>query len=110
MSYLSIVEMVGSQSLQSRVTAAVAKEKYKGDALEFTRTYIWQIVADGNWDAAWDSAVAGTTVNVNPDTGMRNDVITDGMILAVVQPLVQAANEAMEPPPPEPEPPTGLPS
>jgi len=95
-SYLSIVEMAGSPSLASRITAAVAEEGFAGDAQEFVRLNIWTIVAAGNWDAAWDSARATASVNVNPDTGMRDDVITDGMILSVVQPMI--------PPPPEEEP------
>ena len=85
MSYLSIVEMVGSQSLMSRIAAAVAKEGYEGDAVEWTRANIWVIVAAGGWDSAWDSARASNSPNVNPDTGMRDDVVTDGMILSAVQ-------------------------
>jgi hypothetical protein len=89
-SYLSIVEMAGSPSLQTRVIAAVAEEGYAGDPREFVTTNIWAIVAKGDWDAAWDSARAENNPNVNPDTGARNDVITDGMILTVIQPMVQA--------------------
>jgi hypothetical protein len=94
-SYQSIVEMAGSPSLQTRIVASAAEEGIP-DALAFVQANIWTIVARGNWDAAWDSARANPSPNVNPDTGMRDDVVTDGMILAVIQPMV--------PPPPEPEP------
>jgi hypothetical protein len=93
MTYRSIVEMSGSASLIERVAACAAEEGYKDDPTVFARNNIWQIIATGNWDAQWDSAKASETVNVNPDTGARDDVITDGMILSVVQPMVN--------PPPE---------
>jgi hypothetical protein len=88
MSYSSIVEMVGSASLQSRVAAAAANEGYIGDPMEWARQNIWAVAASPGWTAAWDSARADTSDNFNPDTGRRSDVITDGMILSAVQPLV----------------------
>lgn len=89
MSYLSIVEMASSPSLQSRITAALADEGYEGDPTEFVRTHIWEIVAKSTeWATNWQYAVEQSTVNDNPDTGVRNDVISDAMILSVVQPMV----------------------
>jgi hypothetical protein len=98
MTYQSIVEMSGSASLIERIAACAAEEGYKDNPVLFAQSNIWQIIATGNWDAEWDSARASATVNVNPDTGARNDVITDGMILSVVQPMVQAINNPPEAP------------
>lgn len=89
MAYSSIVEMAGSVALRHRVAAAAADEGLAGDPVAWAMTNIWQIVAAGDWVAAWDSAQASASNNFNPDTGARDDVITDGMILAVVQPMVQ---------------------
>lgn len=90
MTYQSVVEMAGSDSLISRVAAAAADEGFPDDPLSFARLNIWKIVAAGSdWAAAWDSARASGSDNVNPDTGARDDVITDAMILATVQPMVQ---------------------
>jgi hypothetical protein len=88
MTYQSIVEMASNQSLLARISAALADEGYTGDPLEYARNNIWFIVSAGDWSSNWDSAQASLTVNDNPDLGMRNDVISDGMILAVVQPMV----------------------
>lgn len=88
MSYLSIVSMASSQTLIARVAAAAADEG-QADPLTWAQANIWAIVAaDTSWATNWDSAVAAPNVNANPDTGMRNDVISDAMILAVVQPMV----------------------
>ena len=88
MSYTSIVQMAGSQSLASRIAAAAADEG-QADPVGWTSANIWQIVAaDQGWSDAWDYAVANATDDDNPDTGARPGVINDAMILAVVQPLV----------------------
>lgn len=86
--YASIVEMVASQSLLARIAACAADEGYVGDPAEWSRQNSWAIVSAADWVAAWDSARATASNNANPDTGARDDVITDGMILAVVQPMV----------------------
>jgi hypothetical protein len=88
MTYTSIVEMVGSQSLAARVAACAADEGYVGDPIEWARQNMWAVVSAADWVAAWDSARATSSENANPNTGARDDVITDGMILAVVQPMV----------------------
>jgi len=88
MTYQSITEMAASESLRSRITAAVAEEGFPDDPVSFVGQNIWHIVAAGNWDAQWDSARASASVNVNPDTGARDDVITDPMILSVIQPMM----------------------
>lgn len=91
MTYASIVEMTQSVALRDRIAAAAAEEGQPGDAMAWALENIWQVVASGNWDAAWDSANASATVNDNPDTGARDDVITDAMILSAVQPMIGGA-------------------
>jgi len=87
MSYQSVVEMAGNQSLNARVVAAAAGEG-RVDPLQWVQGRIWQIVSEPGWDDAWDYAKGTTSVNVNPDMGARDDVVTDGMILAAVQALM----------------------
>jgi hypothetical protein len=86
--------MSKSESLIARVAACAAEEGFKDDPTSFAQNNIWQIIAAGNWDAQWDSAQASASVNVNPDTGARDDVITDAMILSVVQPMLAPEPEA----------------
>lgn len=88
MSYNSIVQMAGSQSLISRIAAAAADEG-EADPAGWAQKNIWAIVSsDSGWDAAWTYAVDNATADDNPDTGARPGVINDSMILAVVQPMV----------------------
>jgi uncharacterized protein YjiK len=88
MAYSSIVEMASSFSLISRVAAAAASEGV-ADAITWANGNIWRVVAENEeWATNWGYAVDTATINVNPDTGARTDVISDQMILAVVQPMV----------------------
>jgi hypothetical protein len=88
MSYQSIVEMAGSQSLMGRIAAAAADEG-ESDPVTWTQRNIWAIVAaDQGWADAWDYARDTATLDNNPDTGARPGVINDAMILAVIQPMV----------------------
>lgn len=84
MSYQSIVEMAGSQSLLQRIVAAAASEG-RTEPLGWAQGSIWHVVSEPGWADAWDYAKDTATVNHNPDLGARNDVINDGMILAAVQ-------------------------
>ena len=86
MSYLSVVEMAGSNSLLQRITAAAAGEG-QTDASLWAQQNIWQLVASPDWDDAWDYAKATYTPDANPDTGARPGVINDNMILSAVQAL-----------------------
>lgn len=89
MSYTSIVAMANSNSLRERIVAAAADEGLDQDPVQWVHANIWKIVSAGSdWQTNWDYAAAQANVNANPDTGARNDVITDAMILAVVQPMV----------------------
>jgi hypothetical protein len=91
MSYTAIVEMTRSVGLLLRIAACAADEGLPGDAQLWAQQNVWAVVTTGSdWSAAWDSAKANGSDNFNPDTGARDDVITDGMILSVVQPMVGA--------------------
>lgn len=95
MTYMSIIEAAESPSLVRRVQAAVAQEAAAAD-VDIPYLPAWvidrmlRIVGGSGWAEKWDYAKATQTVNHNPDTGARNDVISDGDILAAVQPLVLA--------------------
>lgn len=86
MSYASIAAMATSGSLQNRVAACAATQDLGGlPAPQWAAGNLLAIVAQPGWADAWDAAVAAQNPNVNPDTGYRNDVITDAMILSGVQ-------------------------
>lgn len=98
MAYTSIVEMTMSQALLNRIAACAADEGFPDNPLLWSQQNIWAIVAsDSGWSAAWDSANASASEDYNPDTGARSDVITDGMILTVVQPMIVAVLEEPTP-------------
>jgi hypothetical protein len=97
MTYNSIGKIATSAGMNKRISAAAAQEGAEGNAQMFTMNNIWQIAASPGWAEAWESAEQTSSDNNNPDIGARNDVITDGMIIAAVQPI-------LNPPPPEVEP------
>lgn len=86
MSYGSIVDMARSASLLGRMTAAAAKERILNPE-QWVTVNAWNLAASPSWDAKWDSAEVGLTVNGNPDLGARTDVISDADILSAVQAL-----------------------
>ena len=90
MSYMALVEIVGSGSLRSRIAACVAREGYNGDPVAWADSHMWMVCSQQDWVDAWSYAKDTATVNNNPDIGARDDVINDGMILAVVQPMLAA--------------------
>ncbi len=84
MAYNDVVQIARDGHVLDRVIAAAAGENVTTpDA--WTRENIWHIAASPGWADAWASAKANYTVNLNPNTGERTDVITDGMILSAVQ-------------------------
>jgi len=88
MSYQSITEMAGSQSLKARIIAAAAQEG-REDPQPWVEQRIWIIVShDDEWAARWDDANFNYNLTFNPDTGMRPDVITDALILSAVQEIM----------------------
>lgn len=84
MSYTSVVEMANSSSLIGRLTAAAAGEGIAQPDV-WTRTNLWKLVSSPGWSDKWQFADDNSTVNVNPDSGIRNDVIGDNDILSAVQ-------------------------
>lgn len=90
MSYQAVVQMANSSSLLQRVAAAAAEEGM-ADPMDWAQRNLWKVVSSPGWRDAWSYAEDVKTVNQNPDTGIRTDVINDDMILAAVQPLVQEA-------------------
>jgi hypothetical protein len=95
-SYNTIIEMAGSSSLIDRSAAAAAQEGAV-DPVQWAHAHIWLLAAAPGWADAWASATAACSVNVNPDTGQRDDVITDGMILAEVQAVMAEEAAPAEP-------------
>jgi len=82
MAYNDVAEMKDSTSLRRRLHASAAQES-KPNVEEWVTVRIWNIVGAPGWGAAWASARA----NGNNDPGSDEGVITDGMILAVIQPM-----------------------
>lgn len=86
MTYTSIVDMGNSQSLLSRVAAAAAQQG-NTTPRQWAANNLLALAADANftWADKWDYAKGSETINVNPDTGARTDVINDQDILTAVQ-------------------------
>lgn len=91
MTYNTVADMADSTSLARRITAAVAQEG-EDNPTYWTSVWVWSVVSQPGWDAAWASAVASE----NPDPGKDEAVITDGMILSGVQ-AVRAAHPEVPP-------------
>lgn len=85
--YHAPVEMSKSISLKNRLTGAAAMEG-RADAAMWVEQNIWRIVAAADWVEAWEYAEDTKTINHNPETGARTDVISDGMILARIQAII----------------------
>ena len=91
MAYLDVASMVKSESLTERMYAAISKEGIDPpEQWQFERR--WKLASQPGWDAAWASAVAGGMDDPGADPG----VITDGMILAAIQGLIEAEKPPIE--------------
>lgn len=97
MAYNTIIAMAASPSLTARIAAAAAGEGHV-DPVRWASDHAWALAAEPGWADAWQYALDEATLNVNPDTGQRDDVISDAMILSAVQ----AVMEEEAAPPPEP--------
>lgn len=87
MSYTTMIDMSQSGGLIRRLTACAAQEgapNPEGWAFENR----WGFYALMDWSEAWEYAEATKSVNVNPDTGARTDVVTDQMILSAMQAML----------------------
>lgn len=89
MTYNVIIDMAGNASLINRAAAAASQEGHTSP-LDWAQTHSWELASQPGWADSWASAEASKTVNVNQDTGMRDDVISDAMILSAVQALFTA--------------------
>ena len=83
MAYATIAAMAQDLSLFNRLTAAAAEEHKTRPYPTWVDEYRWDLAATPGWAAAWEAAV----LNGVPDPGADPAVITDGMILAAVQPM-----------------------
>jgi hypothetical protein len=86
MSYQTVTEIVNSSSLMSRIAACAASEGIP-DPQTWVAMRKWEFASQPGWDDDWSYAEDTATVNQNPDTGARDDVINDGKILTAVQAL-----------------------
>lgn len=83
MSYANIAAITKSGSLFDRMTAAAAEEGKEKPYSGWVSTRIWDLAATPGWATAWGSALAAGI----SDPGANEGVISDGMILAAVQPM-----------------------
>lgn len=95
MSYMSIIETSESPTLRRRVQAAAAQEMAAAgvtvSSIEgWVAERMLRLAATSGWADSWAYAQDTYTPQFNPDTGARPDVISDGAILAAVQPEVLA--------------------
>lgn len=83
MSYATIALISSNGSLYNRLVAAAAEENKTKPYETWVTENRWDLAATPGWAAAWESALAAGI----PDPGADEGVITDGMILAAVQPM-----------------------
>ena len=88
MALRDVTLMAVSSSLIERIASAAAKEGVE-QPVSWVQQRIYVFVANDVWETAWAQAEDSKTVNVNPDTGARTDVITDQMITEAVRDVQQ---------------------
>ena len=81
MSYATVNQSANDMALRGRITACCAQEG-AADPANATYLVLWDVCGAADVEAAYASALAAD----NPDPGGDETVITDGMILANVQP------------------------
>ena len=84
MSYNTIAQSASDYDLLRRIAASAAQEGQQGDAIQWANEHIWEVVSASDIEAAYASAL----IALNPAPGKDESVVTDGMILSAVQPLV----------------------
>lgn len=77
--YRAITEMSTSPSLLDRIAACLAT-RGAANPRDVATSNAWRFAATPGWGETWQGAVDAYNINQNPDTGARNDVITDAMI------------------------------
>lgn len=106
--YNSTRQMVASESLRLRVTAAAAGEGLLSPD-QWVRDQMWFLASNSEWIEAWTYAKDAESLDHNPDTGARPGVINDAMILSTVQARIEDL-KALEPEEPQPLPPVEPPA
>ena len=87
MSYKTQGEIADNRSMATRVAQCAAQQGQTQDPDRWTHEHRREWAASPGWDAAWESAkVANPAAGYDP--GADEAVITDGMILSTVQPMV----------------------
>lgn len=85
MSYTTTATMARDGYLHERFTAAAATLDLDGtDPHTWVMANIWALISHGNIAGDYAYAEDAKTINVNPNTGQRDDVINDAAILAAV--------------------------
>lgn len=82
MTYAQVYEMSQNASLQRRIAAAAAQQGQDNPSA-WASLYVLNVCASPGWEDAWAAGLASDQAGA--DTGAREDVITDAMILAAVQ-------------------------
>lgn len=91
MSYNTIFASSNDPALRGRITAACAQERpASDDPNALMMGVLWNVVTASDVESAYASALAAQ----NPNPGGDESVISDGMILANVQPNLPAEEEA----------------
>jgi predicted Rdx family selenoprotein len=89
-SYAAQADLSKDRDFIERIAACAAVEaanKAGNFPLRWAEENVWKIAASPGFAAAYESAQVSEVVRPGRDAG----VITDGMLLATVQPLAQAA-------------------
>lgn len=89
MSYWDIAQMNLDPDLRARITACAAQERIESPEVWAIERML-RIVSAPEWDAAWESAIAADL----PGPGRDPAVISDDMILASVQAVLDDAEPA----------------
>jgi hypothetical protein len=95
--YSSIAAMAKSVSLQVRVAACAATQPNIPMGLPagaWAQGNMLTICAQPGWADKWDQAPLYNPDGTKTDTGARDDVITDAMILEAVTAVIDAQNAA----------------
>ncbi len=94
MTYRAVVEMAGNMSLRDRLVAAATEQKVANNPAQWVDDNLWHLVSSPGWATDWQYARDTATVNVNPDTGARDDVLSDAELRAAVAARAQELTPA----------------
>jgi hypothetical protein len=86
-SYSTLAAAARDNQLADRIAACAATQG-EPEPEQWARLHMWALAASPGWDDAYSYAVTAG----NPAPGNDSGVITDGMILAAVQPLLSSAS------------------